>query len=270
MINWERLGQAHATTPRSRQIWVVKNATGFFAHGRNMKRWKFKDSSNCPRCDQPDEDRFHVVRCPQPAAAQLWSTRISELQQWLITQSTSVRVAQAICDRLRSWALEETPSPLPTDMPTDYYEAFRIQDLIGWYPFLQGFWATQWESVQARYLQSLEVKTTIRRWLSAVLRRLWQISWDMWDHRNNILHDNELGALTIQLDHDITTQFNIGATTLPRNTQVLFSTLPAILALPLPNRQMWLQRVLASRERFMSNRPFHNERRIMRYWLTPR
>ena len=85
-----------------------------------------------------------------------------------------------------------------------------------------------------------------------------------------MLHDKELGMLIVQLNHDITIQFNLGSATLPRHTQSLFTTLPAILATPVSNRQMWLQREIASRARAQTNRPFHHERRTMRNWLTPR
>jgi hypothetical protein len=35
------------------------------------------------------------------------------------------------------------------------------------------------------------------RWLSALICKLWQVAWDMWEHRNGIFHDKERGQAAL-------------------------------------------------------------------------
>ena len=81
-----------------------------------------------------------------------------------------------------------------------------------------------------------------------------------WEHCNGILHDNEMGALIVQLNADITSQFYLDSANLPRSTQQLFTSLPILLTSLIPHRQMWLHRVIASRQRADQQRPYSHER----------
>jgi hypothetical protein len=42
--------------------------------------------------------------------------------------------------------------------------------------------------MQQQYLDCLGRRETEKRWLIALMVKLLNISWDMWDHRNKILH----------------------------------------------------------------------------------
>jgi hypothetical protein len=67
--------------------------------------------------------------------------------------------------------------------------AVAAQDAIGWYNFMLGRLSKQWSEVQARYLESIQSRSSGRRWTIAILEKLWDISWDMWEQRNGIAHD---------------------------------------------------------------------------------
>jgi hypothetical protein len=49
-----------------------------------------------------------------------------------------------------------------------------------------------WQAgVQHRYYEFLDSRRTGLRWLTALIQKLWDVAWDMWDHRNRVLHDQE-------------------------------------------------------------------------------
>jgi hypothetical protein len=99
---------------------------------------------------------------------------------------------------------------------------------------------------------------------------MWQVAWDLWEHRNGYLHDREDNLLSIQVNNSIITQFDLGYKKLDRATQALFSgSLHSILAKPFEIRQQWVRRVQSARdmESTQTTRAYIGKRRIMAKWL---
>jgi hypothetical protein len=67
-------------------------------------------------------------------------------------------------------------------------EASNHQDQIGWTNFMLGRMAPELAAAQQSYLDWLGKRKTGKRWLIALTVKLLNISWDMSDHRNRILH----------------------------------------------------------------------------------
>ena len=42
---------------------------------------------------------------------------------------------------------------------------------------------------QQKYLESIGKRTTCKRWTIAIISKLWDIAWDMWQHRNHVTHN---------------------------------------------------------------------------------
>jgi hypothetical protein len=87
--------------------------------------------------------------------------------------------------------------------------------------------------------------------VTALIKPLWQIAWDMWEHRNNILHDNDANATLLgitALNTQIITMYHRGI--LPLMTpdeKVLFkSPLESLLRLRPPSKRAWIASVKAS------------------------
>jgi len=83
LVDWESVRRAMMEVGWQRRKWVTKLATGDFAHGENMRRWRFRTVSQCPRCGQGPEDIKHVFTCPAPLARACWETAIGQLEEWL-------------------------------------------------------------------------------------------------------------------------------------------------------------------------------------------
>jgi hypothetical protein len=70
-------------------------------------------------------------------------------------------------------------------------EASIAQDCIGWTNFMLRQMTGESASAQQDYLDYLGRRKTGKRWLIAVMAKLLNISWDMWDHRNGVLHHKD-------------------------------------------------------------------------------
>jgi hypothetical protein len=83
---------------------------------------------------------------------------------------------------------------------------------------------------------------------TALIRKLWQVAWDLWEHRNGFLHEADNNLVDQQVNEAIKTQFNLGYQDLDKQSQVLFSGgLKGMVNKPLDIRQQWLQRVQVAR-----------------------
>ena len=49
------------------------------AVGKQVKRWKTRNCSNCLMCCAPEEDTEHVLQCKGEAAKDLWEEKQWEL-----------------------------------------------------------------------------------------------------------------------------------------------------------------------------------------------
>jgi len=67
-VDWVSFGKAMREVLVSKRWWVSKWTSNHFAHGNNMVRWRQRKSGACPRCGQAEEDKLHVILCPQQEA----------------------------------------------------------------------------------------------------------------------------------------------------------------------------------------------------------
>ena len=56
--------------------------------------------------------------------------------------------------------------------------------------FIEGCIISTWEELQTRYHELTKIRRSARRWTKEMIQKTWMISWDMWDARNGIVHNN--------------------------------------------------------------------------------
>jgi len=105
-INWESVGWAMQEVPVNRHCWVSKYVSGHFVTGKNMCQWKFQTSVQCPQCQEPQEDKNHILTCPATEAQDLWNKSLKALEQWLKDKGTDIQILEYLMQYLQSW-----PSP---------------------------------------------------------------------------------------------------------------------------------------------------------------
>ncbi len=129
----------------------------------------------------------------------------------MIDKHTSPAIRLAIIQNLRRWKrqLPPTINSLSTPLAT----ALANQTAIGWNNFIMGRMSSCWAPLQHQYYQSLGKKTTGRSWAASLLVQLWQLSWNQWNHRNeidkNTLHPEKQARLEI-LNNLIREEYDIG------------------------------------------------------------
>lgn len=276
LVDWPVTKKAMKLSKRSQRHNISKHATGHCAVGKMMKIRKQWDEDKCPRCGEP-EDVTHMLKCKGQRASEVWEKSMKGLRIWLKHNSTCPAVGTAICSGLQSWRNTNATPTLPagTTFP-GLAQAFDNQNKIGWQALLQGCPAVGWAEVQQAYLDWCGSRRTGKRWLSALIRKLWDIAWDQWEHRNGILHNVEDDLATRELDTRIRSEHAKGCDELQKPEQQLFKkhSLVVILKGTKQFREAWIARIEAGRRRAVHRRerrekarPWASERRALARWL---
>jgi hypothetical protein len=126
------------------------------------------------------------------------------------------------------------------------------QDDIGWYPFLLGHLSHYWQAIQHDYYVSLGLRNTGAKWTAQSIIKLFNISWDMWEHRNGIKHKTltlaKLQAIR-DLDFSISNEYSQGPShLLPKDGQWLQKALQTILdTYSVIEKEQWLASIAVAR-----------------------
>jgi len=215
-IHWKAAGQAMKRAPVGRKKWIFKHASGHCGVGRMLQIRGQQEHSKCPRCDQDQETTEHVSKCPSAEAQAQWNTSINKLRDWMATAHTSPNLTTAILARLREWR-DGTPRVAATGTRLTQ-TALKEQESIGWHAFLLGFASSKLAEVQQEYFASLKMMNTGERWLSALITKLQQTAWDMWDNRNDVKHNSITARKQAEIDavsHAVRAQYDLGTAGLP-------------------------------------------------------
>ena len=179
---------------------MVKHVPGHCAVGIVMVQRKQRVSGRCPRCGGANEDVPHVITCTSTDASNTWNDALNDLMLCLQSRGTNPTFSQTIIADLRS--RRRGLSDLnPSDTRWDGI-SLRSQNRIGWFNFLQGRVSIGWAYHQQSYFKDHDMRRTGQRWVESLIKKLWDVSWTMWDHRNGALHESDdhgvLGNLILQ------------------------------------------------------------------------
>jgi hypothetical protein len=107
--------------------------------------------------------------------------------------ATMPDIRKAIISRLQTWINDSDPTHFSSTWP-GVNTLTQTQDLLGWRAFLEGCVLKEWAAKQQEYYTWLERKNTGRRWVTTLIKKMWEISWDMWKQRNDELTNPESPA----------------------------------------------------------------------------
>ena len=150
------------------------------------------------------------------------------------------------------WTPTNTSDPMVQSM-------FQQQQNLGQENLFFGWWHLEWAETQQSYLSSILRKNTGRRWLSRLIKKQWEISWDLWRHRLQVASSPDSVSLALyheQINRDIRAVYGQLSTTTYRPLRRWFQQpLTMVLHQPLAFKQDWLTMV----------RSFHDPERPMEY-----
>jgi hypothetical protein len=255
----------------SRRNWVVKHTEGMCGVGKWLFIWEDSETDACPLCAAP-EDARHVWLCPDHRAQVLRDKGLSSVNTWMESAQTDPGIQRAIMGRLSQLLSLQPLTPI-ANLPLDVQTALQSQDEIGWMNFFEGCLAHEWEDVQSNHYSWCRSRKSSRRWTTSLIRKLWDISWDLWEHRIGILHDASNAEILYnmaEVNDSIRDQFWHGPQGLPPRDHALFSgTVEQLLSASIPYRQKWLERVEKARARATRRAltSHDQERQALRAWL---
>jgi len=187
LVDWPNIGYAMKKVPRARRFFITKHISGMCGVGKFMKRWREWEDDLCPRCGV-QEDAPHVWLCKGLGAEERWNKALEDLATLMHQMETDPTLIHIILVYLRGWWSNEAVFYQP---PRQFQELLQDQQKVGWRRFFEGWLVCSWAEKQQRYYTLLRSGKTGRRWAGAIVVKLWNIAWDMWEHRNGILHERE-------------------------------------------------------------------------------
>ena len=269
VVDWDSLKHATDNASHRRKLFVTKAISENCPTANNMQKWGYRDKDFCPRCNEWGECFRHVLHCFHPTSAQRWAKSIDTLDTWLISVKTEPTMRKALVAHLRLWHSDEHLYYIPFTLR----KAFDEQDKIGWDTFLFGFVSLEWQKLQNEHYASMGSLRTGKRWVSALIRKLWEVAWDQWDHRNSQLHgEQKLDEYTDTDDLDLEVRHEY-ATGRPPNCPARFrryfryDSVDEVLALSNLERRLWVRSVKTIRDAITNLDGLAAERAAMHAWL---
>jgi hypothetical protein len=236
-----------------------------------MKIRKEWSHNKCPLCGQQEETTVHVLRCTE--ASGVWRQTVEAFKTWLEEQRTEPALQEAIILNLQQW--RQNSSNTNRNKNSALQQTLLQQSEMGWYSFILGRHSKGFESIQHAHYQTIQSKKTGLRWTVALIKKLMGVAWDMWQHRNSVLHDDpdnyHTKLLVGEADAAILQEFAAGTTTLLPEDRFLIRSKKTVLAGTIVDKTRWLASILGARaawEAAQAEIPTYNqERRAMEEWL---
>ena len=250
-VNWPSLSKAFRSINPTQRKEVIKWNTGFLGTNAALFRRKQAHSAECPGCSCPNETTTHILQCSASGATEHWEEAIKTLKVWLERNNAAPELIVAIADGLTAWRINR-PLPSRSYSLPHLTEAVQTQNRIGWRAFLHGFTAQEWELAQKNYLQFKKSSITSRRWISALIKKLWETIWSIWRYRNSLVHDqtnHPIKKITMLLNITMLKELQYGLAGLPRNFSYLFQKqMRSVLATSINQKKQWILTVWAARD----------------------
>ena len=147
---------------------------------------------------------------------------LSELSIWFKASKTDPALASFLRKGLHHWFTHpdyvcDNDNDNVTDS-TPHNDAFQSQVDIGWYNLLSGFLSQDIVHLQQLHFNSIKSKKTGHTWGATLIKKLWNITHQLWIQRNDVLHNTDaINALSgiVPLKATITLEHALGPINLP-------------------------------------------------------
>ena len=183
------------------------------------------------------------------------------------TRDTDPSITDALCNGLNQWHQHGNVPDTATD------SLMSDQNIIGWNGVLEGCFSKKWEERQDQYFLANTSKRSGFKWQVELCKRIWQIPWDLWQHRNRVEHANDQQNLIQQIQNNVQEELTRGNNNdldIERFLQEAIQ--PTFNDRTIAYKKGWLRGIQALRarkqRRGLGDRVMHNMRRIMRHFIS--
>jgi len=138
---------------------------------------------------------------------------------------------------------------------------------------MDGWINREWQEQQDQIWKQMQSRKSSQRWTSELIKKLWNVAWDMWDQRNEALHDSGLNRELI-LKKDINDQIKqIYAVVMGQlacmDVGLMWNSVEHQLQLPLQTKQQWVASVDVAlhRKHLHEHGTMLAEQQLMENWV---
>jgi hypothetical protein len=231
------------------------------------KRMGLRPTDKCPRC-QEQETAEHVWRCQHSGANTLWADSMQQLQQVLGRFHTPQSTINAIIEGLDGWRVGRDTV---FNSRTTAGKAGAAQSEAGWRHMFEGRPHKIWKEIQTTHYVNAGIRQSSRRWVTALITKMLEIAWDLWEHRNSILHDKEEGFAAQEAKAQIASLWqNPRIQHITSIRHLVKGNVEEIQGKSLDQQQQWISRVeeaIKRDQRQADSTQYRQERDRMRQYL---
>ena len=271
-VSWTHQNGAHKTMPRARQQWTRKHFCGFEGTNYMLAKRGERTSAQCPSCAEVETHR-HILKCQSDRATKAYRNIERKFEYWL-KKTTSDELREALMAHLGAYREEEEVTERE-NWTQKVKEVSRDQKAVGENAFVEGLVVHGWEKIHRDHLSRVGSKRSAGRWVQELIKKLWNVSWDMWDSRNGEVHKNQTTRkeqIIVQLDNEVKEAHTEGKSNrfIPRMEKAFFRReVEEILEATEYQKRTWLhiakRYIKRDRQRVARDRSIA----IMREWLQP-
>jgi hypothetical protein len=113
---------------------------------------------------------------------------MERLKNWLQDNRIDPDLQEVLLSHLNGWRYNSDDNLL---VPYDLKLLFDQLNAIGWNSFLEGWIGIEWEATQQAYYNLTRSKKSGKRWFVSLIKKMWEVAWDLWEHRNGIAHSKD-------------------------------------------------------------------------------
>ena len=131
------------------------------------------------------------------------------------------------------------------------YETAKRQLSLGQTTVFKGFLSEDWIGIQDDFLRWNSRRTTGERWISRLIKQLWEVAWDLWQFRIDIIKKGNTATEILirqDLNQQITQRYNeYQLNPLPSLTKWFLRSRQEISEYSVENQRQWIEQIDALR-----------------------
>jgi len=152
-------------------------------------------------------------------------------------------------------------------------EAANKQSKLGRDLVMEGCLSKKWRGQQEAFWKAFCMRRLSKRWTSELIKKLLGVAWDMWQHQNKALHENQENRphiLETETNSWVTELYNLGPSAFTNSISLFKHSLSELLLLPHAYKKHWVETAAIAKAHQDQRKagPYQSERRAIQIWLT--
>jgi hypothetical protein len=132
-----------------------------------------------------------------PQAATIRQEAFLSLSKQMDDIKTAPLILEALLSGLQCWI---AANGMPTDFTANIQATLDHQLKLGWDQFVCRRIVTHWQELQSAHFEELQLRQTGQKWASLLIMTVWNFTWTLWDHRNDVLHNSDIHDQLLDMD----------------------------------------------------------------------